>query len=311
MTYAPPVTVSVPRSPSGGRGRERPPTKRLAGLAKVAPMLPAVILLILLFAGPILWCVYTAFTNLSLSGQAHPSYIGAANFRQMWHDQTFRDSLWRTFLFVVGSAVIGQNCLGLTLALLMRTTNRFVRYIVSIFVVSAWVVPELVAAFCWYAFLARTGTLNSILGNFGISQDWLFTSPMFAVIIANVWRGTAFSMMVYQAALSEIPPELIEAAEVDGATAFQRLRWVQLPLLRRAMLTNLMLITLQTLAVFGLIYVMTAGGPGDRSATTPVYMYEQAFKFYQLGYGTAMALVLLALGAIFSLIYLKLLRLEE
>ena len=98
---------------------------------------------------------------------------------------------------------------------------------------------------------------------------------------------------------------------MDGASPFERLRYVSLPLIRRAILTNLMLITLQTLAVFGLIFVMTAGGPGDRSATTPVYMYEQAFKFYQLGYGTAMALVLLVLGGLFSLVYLKLLGLED
>jgi multiple sugar transport system permease protein len=134
---------------------------------------------------------------------------------------------------------------------------------------------------------------------------------MLAVILANVWRGTAFSMMVYQAALSDIPPELTEAAEVDGASALQRLRFVSLPLIRRAILSNLMLITLQTLAVFGLIFVMTAGGPADKSATTPVYMYEQAFKFYQLGYGTAMALVLLLVGAIFSIGYLRLLRAED
>jgi multiple sugar transport system permease protein len=272
---------------------------------------PSLIFLVLLFAGPILWCIYTAFTNLSLSGQAHAKFTGTANFDQLIHDKTFRDSLWRTLLFVVGSAIIGQNCLGLTLAFLMRHTSKLVRFVVGGFVVSAWVVPELVAAFCWYAFLARTGTLNSLLGNIGLSQGWLFTSPMLAVILANVWRGTAFSMMVYQAALSDIPPELTEAAEVDGASPFQRLRFVSLPLIRRAILTNLMLITLQTLAVFGLIFVMTAGGPGDRSATTPVYMYEQAFKFYQLGYGTAMALVLLALGGIFSLIYLKLLGLED
>lgn len=272
---------------------------------------PALVFLVLLFAGPIVWCVYTAFTNLSLSGQAHASFIGTDNFTQLIHDQQFRSSLIRTLVFVVGSAIIGQNGLGLMLAFLMRHANRFVRMLLGGFVVSAWVVPELVAGFCWYAFLARNGTLNSMLGTLGVQQSWLFTAPMFAVILANVWRGTAFSMMVYQAALSDIPPELTEAAEVDGASPFERLRFVSLPLIRRAILTNLMLITLQTLAVFGLIFVMTAGGPGDRSATTPVYMYEQAFKFYQLGYGTAMALVLLALGALFSLVYLKLLGLED
>jgi multiple sugar transport system permease protein len=313
MTVAPLIPVSAPRPPSGGRGRTSVARRKRVGrvFGRVAPLGPAVIVLLLLFAGPILWSIYTAFTDLALSGQQHASFVGTANFRRLFHDQTFLRSLWLTLLFVVGSAVIGQNLLGLLLAFVMREAGRPLRFLVGTLVLSAWVVPELVAAFCWYAFLNTGGTLNSILGTLGISQDWLYTSPMLAVILANVWRGTAFSMMVYQAALSDIPPELTEAAQVDGASAFQRLRFVSLPLIRRAILSNLMLITLQTLAVFGLIFVMTAGGPGDKSATTPVYMYEQAFKFYQLGYGTAMALVLLLVGAVFSVGYLRLLRAEE
>ncbi len=88
---------------------------------------------------------------------------------------------------------------------------------------------------------------------------------MLAVILANVWRGTAFSMLVYPAALSDVPPELQEAAEVDGASVWQRLRYVTLPMIRRSIVTNLMLITLQTLAVFGLIFVMTGAGRAPRA----------------------------------------------
>jgi multiple sugar transport system permease protein len=98
---------------------------------------------------------------------------------------------------------------------------------------------------------------------------------------------------------------------VDGASSWRRLRHVTLPLIRRSIVSNLMLITLQTLADFALIFVMTGGGPGNASSTTPVYMYQEAFQFYQLGYGTAMALVLLALGALFSLIYMRLIKLED
>jgi multiple sugar transport system permease protein len=173
------------------------------------------------------------------------------------------------------------------------------------------VMPEIVAAFCWYAFLNRDGSLNSWLEGVGVEQNWLYSAPMFAIILANVWRGTAFSMMVYSAALSDIPPEITEAASIDGASGVRRLRFVTLPLIRRSILTNLMLITLQTLAVFTTIYVLTGGGPGTKSQTTPVYMYQQAFKFYDLGYGTAMALVLLVVGALFSVVYLRFVNLED
>jgi multiple sugar transport system permease protein len=125
------------------------------------------------------------------------------------------------------------------------------------------------------------------------------------VSLANIWRGTAFSMLVYSAALSEVPKEIEESAEMDGATGARRLIFVTLPMISRAIMTNLMLITLQTLSVFGLIFAMTRGGPGTKSQTLPLYMYEQAFSFSQIGYGTAIALVMLLIGAVFSLIYLR------
>lgn len=280
-------------------------------LRRFAPVLPAVALLLVFFAGPMLWSIYTAFTDMALTGSASAEFIGVGNFTRMAQDPQFLHSLLLTLVFVVGSAVVGQNTLGLLIALLLRGRGRVARTTVTSIVIAAWAVPETVAGFCWYAFLYRTGTLNGLLEHVGIQQNWLYTTPMLAVILANVWRGTAFSMLVYSAALADVPPELVEAAQVDGASAWQRLRHITIPLIRRSIVSNLMLITLQTLAAFGLIYVMTGGGPGNASQTTPLYMYQQSFKFYQLGYGTAMALVLLAIGGIFSLIYLRLIKLED
>jgi multiple sugar transport system permease protein len=299
----------------------RPPAVRAPDIAprrtpgrrvnRFAPMVPALALLGIFFAGPMLWSVYTAFTNMALTGSSTVDFVGVDNFTRMLHDRSFLHSLQLTLIFVVGSAVIGQNTLGLLVALLLRGRSRTARSVVTGLIIAAWAVPETVAGFCWYAFLYRTGTLNALLGHLGVAQNWLYTAPMLAVIIANVWRGTAFSMLVYSAALSEIPPDVVEAASMDGASGWQRLRHITLPLIRRAIVSNLMLITLQTLAAFGLIFVMTGGGPGTASQTTPLYMYQQSFKFYQLGYGTAMALVLLAVGALFSALYLRLIRLEE
>jgi multiple sugar transport system permease protein len=305
------TVVAPPQSPEvhtlAGVHRRGPGLR----LGRFAPLVPALLLLLLFFAGPLVWSVYTAFTNMALTGSSTVDFVGLDNFTRMAQDKSFLHSLELTLVFVVGSAVIGQNTLGLLIALLLRGRSRVARSVVTGLVIAAWAVPEVVAAFCWYAFLYRTGTLNALLSNFGIAQNWLYTSPMLAVILANVWRGTAFSMLVYSAALSDVPPELMEAASVDGASAWQRLRRITLPLIRRSIVSNLMLITLQTLAAFGLIFVMTGGGPGTASQTTPLYMYQQSFKFYQLGYGTAMALVLLVVGALFSAIYLRLIKLED
>ncbi|MGP3926784.1 carbohydrate ABC transporter permease [Streptomyces sp. 8N616] len=272
---------------------------------------PATVLLLLFLAGPITYCVYIAFTDTQLSGQASASFIGFDNFRRAFDDDNFRNAVWLTLIFTIVSSVLGQNVLGLTLAALMQRASRPVRFLTCAVVIVAWVLPEVVAGFLLYAFFRDEGTLNTILSWLHLpGQDWLFTLPILAVSIANVWRGTAFSMLVYSAALTEIPAEVTESAQVDGANTVQRLWRLTLPMIRRAIGTNLMLNTLQTLSVFGLIWAMTRGGPGNRSQTLPLFMYEQAFKNSLIGYGTAVALLLLLVGALFSVCYLRLMREE-
>jgi multiple sugar transport system permease protein len=293
-----------------------PPTRaRVARTARrLGPLTPAVALMAVFMAVPIGYAVYDSFTNTALTGvgASNATFIGFANFTRMFEDPTFRQSLILTVVFTVGSGVIGQNTLGLLLALLMRGRNGAFRSVLGTIIVAAWVVPEIVAAFIWYAYLNGQGSLNSALSALHLPHpDWLYVYPMLSAIVANIWRGTAFSMLVYSAAISSLPTDVLEAAAVDGATPLQRLWRVTLPLMKRTIMTNLMLVTLQTLSVFTLIFALTGGGPGTASQTLPIYMYQEAFKFYQLGYGAAMTLVLLAIGAIFSLIYVRVLKVDS
>jgi len=272
------------------------------------PLSPAIGLMLVFLAGPIIYCVYAAFTNMALTGTgaANVKFVGLDNFRKAFSSGAFTNAIWLTLVFTLISAIIGQNTLGLGLALLMRRSTKVVRNFVGTAVIGAWVLPEVVAAYLLSAFFNDEGTLNVMLHAVGLpGQDWLYAAPIIAVSLANIWRGTAFSMLVYSAALSEVPKEIEESAEMDGASGMRRLLYVTLPMISRAIMTNLMLITLQTLSVFGLIFAMTRGGPGTKSQTLPLYMYEQAFSFSQIGYGTAIALVMLAIGAVFSLIYLR------
>ena len=282
------------------------------GLLQGLPLGPAVVLLGVFLVGPILYCLYSAFTDMALTGAAGAHFVGLDNFRKAFSSPEFQQSLVYTLIFTLVSAVIGQNLLGMLLALLMRSGTSWIRAAVSAIVIGAWVMPEVVAGYLWSAFLGDDGSFNKILGVFSLpSQDWLFSIPILAVSLANIWRGTAFSMLVYSAALSEVPKEIEESATVDGAGTLQRLWSVTLPMIRRSITTNLMLITLQTLSVFGLIWTMTRGGPSNKSQTLPLFAYQQAFQLSQLGYGTALALVLLAIGGAFSLVYLRALRLED
>ncbi|MEV3912638.1 sugar ABC transporter permease [Streptomyces canus] len=276
------------------------------------PTVPAVVLLAVFLAGPIAYCVYYAFTDMQLTGAAGTHFVGVDNFTRAFKDTDFLNAMWLTLLFVVGSAVIGQNTLGLALAVLMQKATQPVRALVNGVVIAAWVLPEVVAGYLMYAFFYDQGSLNSLLDAVHLpDQNWLYTMPILAVCLANVWRGTAFSLMVFTAAINDVPQELVEAAEMDGAGPWQRLWRVVLPVIRPSILTNLMLITLQTLSVFGLIYTMTRGGPGNKSETLPIFMYQQAFQNSLIGYGTAIALVLLVVGALFSVVYIRLLKLED
>lgn len=275
------------------------------------PIAPATILLMLFLAGPIGYCVWIAFTDTQLTGASGSDFVGLDNFRRAFADAGFRNAVWLTLVFTFVSAIVGQNTLGLALAGLMRTASRPVRTLTGTLVITAWVLPEIVAAFLLYTFFRREGTLNALLDWLHLpSQNWLFTLPILAVSFANVWRGTAFSMLIYSAALAEIPRDITEAAEVDGASGPRRVWHITLPMIRRSIGTNLMLNTLSTLSVFGLIWAMTRGGPGNRSQTLPVFMYDQAFQKSLIGYGTAVALLLLLVGSLFSVVYLRLMRVE-
>lgn len=310
---ADPVALTAIGDPAPGRRRSnrRAPGRRLRRVTRALPLLPSIVLLALFLAGPVVWSFYGSLTDASLTGPAalNPSFVGIQNYTQLFTDPTFPLSLILTVVFVVASAIIGQNILGMWVAVLMLRANRVVGMLVSIAIVAAWVLPEIVAAFVSYAYFSANGTLNQILSALGVQgPNWLYTFPMVAIILANIWRGTAFSMMVYQAALNDVPPDVTEAAMIDGASGAQRFFYVTVPMIRTSIATNLMLITLQTLSVFTLIWVMTLGGPGNRSSTLPILAYREAFQFGSIGYGTAIATVMIVIGAVFSTAYVIMLR---
>lgn len=271
-------------------------------------LLPSIAIMLVFFIYPILLTLYYSFTNLALTGEAAKElkFIGLDNYIRMFEDPTVKISIWNTLIFLIGSAVIGQQVLGFLIALLMKHKNKMFRRVIGTIVLAGWVTPEIVCALCLYSFFGDEGTLNAIITFFGIpAVTWLYTVPMVTIILANIWHGTAFSMLVFQAALDDVPSEIEEAAVVDGASSWQILTRITLPYIKDTVTTNMMLVTLQTLGVFGLIYAMTGGGPGNSTTTLPIFMYNQAFVNYQLGYGTAISLLLLFIGIVLSLFYIR------
>src|SRR6202050_4994501 len=271
---------------------------------------PAAALVIGLFLVPIGYAIYLGFTNLELLGPTaqHFSFTGLANAQRLIHDPVFWNSVKLTLIFVIGSGIIAQTVFGLALALLGQRAHVSIRASVGSVVVLAWVLPEICVSFIWYAFSQAGGTLSVLTGNSG--SDLLSTAPLLIVCVANAWRGTAFSMLVLSAGLRNVPAAADEAAPPGGASYWRRVLRGTLPIMWPTIMTNMLLITLGTISDFTLIFVMTQGGPGNATAILPVYMYIEAFQFNALGYGTAIALTIVLIGALLSIVYIRQLRPE-
>jgi multiple sugar transport system permease protein len=281
-------------------------------------LLPALGLVGLFFVGPALWAVYASFTNMALVGldAANPRIVGFENYQRLFRDPDFFAVLRNSVAFVVGSAVIGQFLLGLGLALLLdHAERRGLRggNVVYAVVLLAWVNPTLIAGFLWAAmFDFYFGTLNTALKAIGLQpQNWLGNQAMLAIIVANTWRGTAFTLLIFLSGLKTIPAEIYEAARVDGAGAWRRFWDHTLPNLKYIALLALMNITIATLGAFVLILGLTGGGPGIQTEVIALYAYHTAFQAREIGYGSSVAMIMLIINFAFAAIYLKFFRVEQ
>ncbi|MGH2601398.1 MAG: carbohydrate ABC transporter permease [Dehalococcoidia bacterium] len=269
---------------------------------------PAMLLIGVFLLFPALWTLYIGATDFELTGPTarNPSFVWFDNILRALTDPTFYNALWLTLLFVLGSAVLGQNGLGFTLAWSLRNVAGWLRRTVESLVLLAWILPSSVVAFLWIAMLDRSdGTVNALLGTPGFA--WLIDYPMLSIIVFNIWRGTAFSMLLYGAALASVPPSHLETARLAGASNLQVLRDVVFPHIRGHVLTNTLLITLWTFNDFT-PFLITAGGPGRDSEIMPAYIYNTALVAGDMGYSGAISLLVLIANLALALLYLRMLR---
>ncbi len=277
-------------------------------------LLPSLVLLLAFVIYPALYSVYLSFTNEALTGAAalRPRFVGIRNYVRLFNDAKFWNSLFVTFVFVMGSAVIGQFVLGLISAMALRRPIRFRQFFSSIILLPN-AAPEVVAGFMWISMLAggEHATLSRIVAFFGINPaDWLNAFPLSMIIIVNTWRGIATAMILLTAGLSTIPAEIYEAARMDGATPSQMFRRITLPLMMPTILLYMLISAVSTIAVFGLVYALTRGGPGGATEVVSIYIYNQSFTAFQLGYGAAVAVVALMISLILGIGYVRAMKVE-
>jgi multiple sugar transport system permease protein len=277
-------------------------------------LLPSIVLLVAFVIYPAIYSVYLSFTNEALTGAGalRPRFVGIRNYARLLNDTKFWNSLLVTFLFVVGSAIIGQFVLGLISAMALGRSIRFRKVFASIILLPN-AAPEVVAGFMWISMLAGgdQATLSRIVAFFGLEpSDWLNTFPLAMIIVVNTWRGIATAMILLTAGLSTIPSEIYEAARMDGATPLQMFRRITLPLMMPTILLYMLISAVSTIAVFGLVYALTRGGPGGATELVSIYIYNQSFTAYQLGYGAAVAVVVLLISVVIGVGYVKAMKVE-
>ena len=292
------MTVHAGASDAAGLGRTR----------AVAFVTPAFLLIAAFLVFPAAWTIWLGMTDFRLTGAAaaDPQFVGLDNYRAALTDPSFRNSLWLTVVFVFGSAIVGQSILGFLIAWTMRSVPKAVKAVVETLVLLAWILPSSIVAFLWVAFLNRDGgTLSTLLNT--PETAWLLEYPMGSIIIYNTWRGTAFSMLLFSAALGAVPPSQLETARLAGASTWQQFRDVVFPHIRGHILTNTLLISLWTFNDFG-PYLLTAGGPDHATETLPVFIYLRALYGGDLGYGSAISFIMLLINLAIALFYIRLLR---
>lgn len=298
---------AAPSSPSSPTRRGQRARARLRRHAVAYVLIAPVVLTTVTFLYvPMIYSAYWSFTNYS--GIGTPHWVGLANYTTLAHSTRFRQAFTNTALFVLMSMAVGPT-LGFAAALLLNAKLRFTGLFRTVYFVP--VTTSLVAtATIWKMMLNSDGLINTVLGVFGVpAHSWLndTSTTLASVAAASIWQGFGFETVVFLAALQAIPPELHEAASVDGAGFWRQVWHITLPGIRPTIVFVYVIGIISSFQVFDQIFIMTQGGPIG-STTSIVYYIVDRFQSLDLGTASAAAYVLVVVLALFSFVQLRLSR---
>ncbi|WP_250124696.1 sugar ABC transporter permease [Chroococcidiopsis sp. CCMEE 29] len=276
-------------------------------------MLPALLLLLFVFAYPIARAFWLSFFTRNLGTELQPVFTGLDNYARMVGDGRFWQSFSTTIVFTTAS-VVSELLLGLAIALVLNQ-RIFARGLVRTSAILPWALPTALIGLAWaWIFNDQFGVVNDILrrlGLIGTGINWLGepTLAMIALVFADIWKTTPFISILLLAGLQSISPDLYEAHAIDGATPWQSFRQITLPLLLPQILIAVLFRFAQAFGIFDLIQVMTGGGPGGATEVVSLYIYSTVMRYLDFGYGAALVVVtfllLVAVVAIASLLLNK------
>ena len=299
-----------------------PSLPKRAGAARGAPewltawlmVLPAFIGFVAFFAWPALRAVEISFTEWNLLRP--PRDVGFANYQRLWHDSAFWHGLKLSAIYALMNIPL-QTVLGLGLALAMDRLTRSLW--VKATVLLPYLLSNVLVAMVWLWMLDPTlGALNHLIaavgGPFGIARQPFFGSPeqsLWSVAAVNIWRHMGLVALLFLAGLQNIPRSLYEAAAMEGASEWQVLRRITLPLLRPVMVFVLVTSVTGALQIFDTVAVTTNGGPEDSTRVVVYYIVQNAFGYLKMGYASAMSIVLCVIMLIYTAIQMRLMRADE
>ena len=290
-------------------------TRQLAVARRRVPLLPyllvapALALMIVIALYPTYYAIQLSLYDANLARFNRARFVGLDNYVKLLSDDVFRISVIQTIRWVA-VVIVGQLGMALPVALFLNLNFSF-RGVIRTAILIPWVIPAAVTSLIWvFMFDANLGVANDILVRLGVIEvywTWLsdFKTAFFLVVMAAIWSGFPFMAIVLLAALQTIPDELYEAAHIDGAGVWQRFWYVTLPLIVPTILLILLLRTIWLSHSVDLVYIMTVGGPGYSNYTTAVYSFLLTTSQFEIGYASAVAVVLaIALLAV-STIYIR------
>jgi multiple sugar transport system permease protein len=297
------------------RARPRRPGGRIAARLYAWGTLTPVLAFVALFTlFPFLYALVTSLHRYVLTIPGKP-YVGLANYRDALSDGMVHSSA-KTSLIFIAAAVPLVTVLGLGVAVLLNQRVKGFG-ILLVLVLLPWSVPTVSAGIMWRLLLhGDFGAIDGFLYRFHVIDSyvqWLSGSKLalMSVILVHAWREFPLPVILFLAGLQTIPPELTEAARLDRASAWQRFRYVTLPLLKAPLLIVLVYETIVAISVFDVVYVLTGGGPGSATTLYSWYTYTVTFKFLDLGMGAAMSFLMAAVLFLFILLYMRIVRLRE
>jgi multiple sugar transport system permease protein len=299
--------AAVHRSAGRARPARRGVAERREAFAGYLFVAPSMIGFIVFVLGPLIAVGYFSLTRYDVISP--PQFVGLDNYVRLFTDDRLRLVYINTIIYVI-AAVVLINGFALFFAVLVnQQLPRVLTYVFR----SAYFFPSLVAlvyvSLIWQALFQRdTGIVNYYLQTIGMAPvDWLnsATQSRLSVIIVDVWRNIGFGMLIFVAALQEVPKELDEAAQIDGAGPFTRFRRVTLPMISQAVFFNVTMTVIGAFQIYESIIVLTGGGPGDSTRSVVMYIAERAFSDFQLGYASAISVTLFLIVLVFTLIQFR------